>query len=826
MFFNLKIKPSYQLSMFLILSLSFLNFSCRWVGESKIKPEVVEIKNQTPECFTDLGKSLESYLKSQISDEKISALFDCTKKSVDDFMRKTSEKDSEVGYTKNEIKSLLKSFLLKNGDDFKSERYARLFLIVKRALIGGDSDHLTRLEWKRIKILFPRIQKFFLDTKPYLQYYYFYNKTFYEDKKHDFKLLDITHKEFEIRVIDFFDELKTYGSLLNKNEILYVKDEIVSFDSLKKIEPLLNELIYIFYSFPLSQHQENWSDLIKLGERGLRVMTYVKKSALQPKGHSFEPNGAVATGALLRSIIDAFDVTYKVNSSGNLDQELVERFVLGLYQSGFFLHKVKNPDSIVSFVSDVGKSFFADENDKSWQSSEGSHWKISGSKINHFKFLYNRWIESLIASIKDSNLSDLKEQYNNLLFTDVDYEVDSKKQGDDIYNSVVNQSKINLVFPGLEYKINFQIPNNVSQQNDIKSRFYKTMMSNIVLLIFDTYGNQNRIDNNADKFVSEQTSARLYNDIREVTVAEGLGSPLSCDAGGRTFLEANLFAYSSNGNDKMEVQEALEWLTMATSSSSVASRLFTDISEIPDCVLPGESVYQNRPYLKKECVRNHIFQNYKKYFNHMPNLINFLESKKKVDDFYQNLFEVTRTCNDPNLPVSYDEIIYSVTLLGYIEALFERYDIDTSSYYIFSRPRNDLLEMDELSLAFDERFRAVLKRMAKIRNNKDLSDTAAEILFKKLLVLKRMPPIPEGKLQEYWWGVSDIGVTVKPLTRIDVYKVFNSILKMNEQKPVESFNYCSDLTLAWEEYQQQGVFRVKIPNRICEEKTSANTPRN
>ncbi len=791
----------------LVLVMSLALSSCKWTGETELKPKQIEIKNQVGNCFTDFSLILESYLKSEISEGDISVFLSCAKKSIDDFMRKTTENNPDRGYSRVEVQSLLRTFLVSDGSIVDSEKYARLFLIIKRAFLGGEVDFLSRSEWAKLKNMLPLLEGYLVNSKPYTQYYYFYDKTYYKDKNHNFKLLDNGHEEFEERLMSFLEELKNSGGQLNKLEVKYLKDQLTRIESLKHIEPLLEEMIHIFYSFPASQHQENWIQLINVAEKGLRIMTYVKKSILQKNQSIFRPYGGVAISALIRSVIQAFETTHNVNSNLNLDQELIERFVVSLNQSGFFLNGMNDPEQITEFVSNVGKSIFVYDSNKKWH--------ISNLKINQFKFMFNRWMWSLISSFEDSSYWDLREQYENLIFNDVDFDSQSEIEGKGVYTNIVSPSSINLAFPSSNFKVNFQVPDKTSQMDSVTSKFYQTMLTNVVLFVFDTYGKQSRLSQNEKKHVSENTSARFYNDIRSVAISEGLGSPLSCDGGGRTFLESNLFTYSANGNDKIEANEALEWLAIVTSSGSVASQLFDDIAAVPDCALPGTSTFQKKPYVKKDCVRNHILVNYRKYFSHMPNLIEFIESQDKVDDFYTNLFEVTRTCADPKLPVTYDEIVYSVSLLGYIEALFERYDVEKSSYFFFERSRNDLLELDELSLAFDERFKSVLKRIAKLRNGVDLSDARAKHLFRKLLIYKKLPPTPATTLEGLWWLASDRGVAIRPLTRIDIYKIFNSILMSNEVPEVSS-RYCHGLSLAWEEYLQQDVFDVEVPERVCE----------
>lgn len=815
----------------LVLVLSLTVSSCKWVGESKLEPQRIEINGQIDNCFGDAGKSLEKFLKSTLETPELESILSCSERSIDDFIRKTSERDPSLGYSRDEVKSLLNTFMLKNSSEAESDRYARIFLIIKRMLIGGSTDYLSRKDWAKIKTLLPKIREFAINIKLYTQYYYFYNKDYYEPKRHNFGLLASGHDQFAKRLGLFLDFLKSNGSQLNKIELQILKDELIRNETLNRIDPLLSELIHIFFSFPPSQHQENWSNLFRIAEKGLRVMTYVKKMGLQ-KDSIFMPQGGVAVVALVHSIIDAFEFTHVVNSSNNLEQQLVENFIVSLSESQLFLKNIEDPEVIRQFVANIGQSIFVPEdlnqfsldNTNISERERNLRWHISRSKINQFKFIHNRWVQSLINALDDTSFRELKEQYENLLFAEIDFDANYEKEADDIFRNVAKTSAVNLVFPGLEYKVNFQVPRSLSQQSDAISNFYRTMLSNVVLFIFDTYGDQARLETSLDKHVVEGTAKRFYKDIRALTVAEGIGSPLSCDSGGRTFLEANLFTFSANGNEKIEIHEGLEWLSLVTSASSVASRLFNEIAAKPECVLPTTSIFQNKPYLDKECVRSHILENYRSHFNHMPNLIRFLEIQGNIDDFYQNLFEVTRTCDNPNLPVSYDETIYSVSLLGYIEALFERYDVETVWWKVFKRERDDLLQMDELTLAFEERFKNILKRMAKQQNNANLNDSQAAHLFKKLLIYKRLPESPVGKWEEIQWLAADSMARVRPLNRIDIYKVFNSILTLNEISAAGA-EYCENLAQAWEEYQQIQVFKVDVPENSCEDAAVA-VPRN
>ncbi len=795
----------------LLGAFAFTN-SCRWVGEKKPEPLKLEIKNQINGCFANLSGVLESYLKSEIKDEEIEGFFACTEESINDFMRKTRERDSGKGYSRLEIESLLRTFMLKDKSELNSQRYSKIFLIMKRALVGGDLDHFNKSDWSKIKVLIPVLKRFVYETRSYMRFYYFYNRLNYCEpdvngvcqSADDFKRIDLSHKAFEEKLKVFLHELKEAGSLLNKNEIINVKEELVTFEHVKKLNPLLEEIIHIFYSFPISDQPENWGELFRLAEYGLRIMTYAKRSVMQNESF-FVPEGGVALAAMIKSVIAAFDMAYRINSSLDLNQELIERLVVALSDSGLFLSKVENKDSVRDAIAKIGRNIVT--------SDTAGSWYISNSKLSHLKFMHNRWVNTLIESLEDSTMRDLREKYRELLFQNVDYEVNSEQQGEDVFANVVKPSYVNLVFPGEEYKINFQIPNTNSQIKTVTSNFYKAMMSNVVLLVFDTYGRQFREDQNSQKYVVEQAAKNFYNDIRQIVVSEGMGSPLSCDAGGRTFLEANLFGFSSNGNDRIEVQEGLEWLTMATSSSSVANKLFNNIAAIPDCVLPGRSVFQKRPYLKQECVRSYILSNYSRYFNHLPNLVRYIEAEGNAEEFYRNIFEVTRTCRTFELPISYDEIIYSVTLLGYIESLFERYDSDRPGLFR-SNPKNDLLEYDELQMAYEERFKSILRRMARMQSGIELSESRAAHLFKKLLILKQMPPIPQGTVEGVNWLITHRLSPVVPLTRIDVYKVFNSILTMGEQ-PASSQEYCTNLKLAWETYLDQQIFEVTIPQTTC-----------
>ena len=818
------LSKKFVFSIALVCGVALMFSSCGWTGENRFSLGTVSFRGVKKRCFDDFPLKVKKYLRSSLGEDEIHQFFSCLEHSIDDFFQRTEPQDKEQGYTFAEVQSLFKTFMIdkasKNqGKSFDSKTSAKHLLSLKRMFVGGLSSRISKKDWDKMKLTFPRVKKFLIDTKPYIEFYYFYRPS-----SLDRKTLAFGHKMFSENLYSLIEFLKSSGSLLNSEEIGFLKDQILDLGNILRTKPVIDGVVDIFYEFQSSQHEDNWTNLIKIAERGLRVMAYTKLAEEEPYP-LFSPEGFLNLSSFMRSIIDAIDLSYKVNQKNNLDQNQIENLIVSLYDSKILFTQVENRSVLRSLVSESGRYFFttAYRNPNSWY--------IAGDDIKKYKFFYNRFMSSLSHVFYDESTRDLHLRYKEFLYDDkkIGSELVGMSEGKEVWDTVASKVVLNLPFPKEGLRVNFEKHQYKTREEQVIADFYGTVLTNIVLFVYETYGRQSNVNKISDKKIYEHTLKRLYHATRPFFISQGLADPTGCNAGSRTFMEANLFGYSSNGDDEVDIQEGIEWLASVYSVNLVVENIFEG-AKASGCSFGNRAVLLGQPFLKEQCFRKYLSQSFKTHFKHLGKLLDFIDKSQSFDDLYDSLFNVVRTCPDIKLPLSYSEVIYYTSLIQYIEALFEKYDQDRQQWYFFTKDRDTLLDRDELMLVYDERFKNTLKRIAKLEVGGEVSDFNLKHLYKKLLIYKKLV-LPKDSGGDLMWFLSDLRIPflslpLKPLDRIDVYTIFNSIATRNERSPFIQ-DYCKSLSLAWEEYQSQqegmqnqSVFEFKVPYRTC----SKNTP--
>ena len=794
--------PCSQSIKLLLLSMSsvVLFSSCKWLGEESYKAKAIEVDSQHENCFVDFNEFVKDYFSSTVTEEKVNTFFSCVERSVDDFMRRTSEADKAKGYNAEEIARLLESFVL---DAKEGDVYSQRFLLVKRMFVGGDSAHFKREEWQKVKVLWPVIRQAILDTRLLTDSYYFYN----QDKEYH-KAITKKQDQFAQALSDLTDKLTAAGGEMNTEELLFFKDQILSMQSLQKFKPVFDGLFDLYISFSSSQPKA-WSNAFKFIEKTLRINAHIRRSKMEKE--IFTPNSTVYYALVIKSIVDTVDYAHELNWDNPIDQKAIEDVVVGLYDSKILFKNVQSRSDFLTAVRKMGANLFTAQYDDKWS--------VTKEDVLFFKYKFNTWMLTLAKVLEEYNDRSFMSEYADLTY-DIDYIKDPDAAAGELYQEVVLKSKIyNPMFSDIfSYKAHFvSAPEKSirSSTHGVLNHFYQGNLANIVSFFFDSYGKQKSIAHEVDKLVTENTVDRVYRDIRPITVAEGIINPLSCSSGSRSFLEANLFSYSGNGDSKVDMYEGIQWFASILSASTTSRDVYRGALD-SGCAIPGTSKYQNFAYIDATCFKDYFKKDYSKHLYHIPGFLNFINAGD-FDKFYNQYFSMVRTCKNNELPFSFDEVQYAVALLQYIETLFEVYDAEVSEWYFLTRKKNNELEFSELWTAFHDRFKDVVKRLGEAQAGTELSDTVVEHIYRKLIADKKMPYTPDGVWDSAMWYLGSRSlIDPPPYNRLDIYEIFDSVLTaISGAGGKVTSDYCQSVKLAWEEYKLNNTFYVKEPVGAC-----------
>lgn len=785
----------------ILLGVSLLGLSsCKWLGEPSYKAKTIEVDGQHENCFVDFNDLVKDYFSASVSEERVNVFFSCVERSIDDFMRRTTEQDKARGYNSEEIARLLESFVLNSKE---GDVYSKRFLLLKRIFVGGDPSYFKREEWQKVKVLWPNIRQAILNTRTLTDSYYFYSQ-----KKDYHKAIIKKQDDFARALDDLTSKLAAAGGEMNTQELLFFKDQILSMQSLQKFRPVFDGLFDMYIGFPSSQ-PKSWPTAFSFIEKTLRINAHIRRSNLEKD--IFTPTSTVYYALVIRSILDAVDYALELNWENPLSQEAVEDILGGLYDSKILFKNVKSREDFVIAIRRVGANLFTTQYDDKWS--------VTKEDLDFLKYKFNTWVLTLAKVLESYNDRSFMSEYAELAY-EVDYIKDASESAQELYEEVVLKSKIynpmfNDVFSFKTHFVESPEKSLRTETHAVLNHFYQGNLANIVSFFFDTYGKQRGLSREVDKLVTENTVERVYGDIRPIIVAEGIVNPLSCSSGSRSFLEANLFSFSGNGDSKVDTYEAIQWFGSILSAGTTARDVYRGALD-SGCAIPGNAKYQNFAYVDAQCFKEYFKKDYSKHLYHIPGFLDFINGGD-FDKFYNQYFSMVRTCKNNEYPLSFDEVQYAVALLQYIETLFEVYDQETSEWYFMTRKKNNVLEFSELWTAYGNRFKDVVKRLGEAQSGTELSDMVVDHIFRKLITDKKMPYTPDGTWDSAMWFLGSRRlVDPEPYNRLDIYEIFDSVLTaISGGSGKATADYCQSVKLAWEEYKLNNTFFVKEPSGIC-----------
>ncbi|HUP58741.1 MAG TPA: hypothetical protein VM598_14880 [Bdellovibrionota bacterium] len=219
------------------------------------------------------------------------------------------------------------------------------------------------------------------------------------------------------------------------------------------------------------------------------------------------------------------------------------------------------------------------------------------------------------------------------------------------------------------------------------------------------------------------------------------------DAYARRFREGNLFTLSSNGDAHLDMNEATYYIAYFFSGKMLSSRLLDTLAG--SCERQGLDPLEFH-WVKASCFRQVFFGNYRRWWDHFPDLIAYYESLNSVarQEFQVALEAGSRRFgHGEELFASYDAD--AVTgLIHFMEGMYVRYD----------RNLDQVLDLSEALIAYP----VFKNELAKIAGIDPSDNDTLEAVFTYILKYKEPPQkgiigaakLIIWKLQRSSWSIS------------------------------------------------------------------------
>jgi len=644
-------------------------FGCsEFLNGKPAKQAVLEIKSADIICLKDLSAQFKKIIHSEATENDISIAFKCIDQTLSQFQKRVEGKESPDSFTAEELYIIFDKFY-KNAK--LSRQSADDFIVLKKALLGGSEARITKNEISDLRNFFIVIKTEVQKLSPYIKLYSF--------KKEDGPFSKLT---IESGFLQLRSSLK---ALLAASKMAKSQYE---FEDFKKL--LLN----------LDLLQSNKDDVVDIIEKVKLLLL-----GTEPLRNTQDYEMAIDTFSDLMALSASVlydNVKFEITNEKQFDEiiHFVDQFVNLLIESVQFQKageiKISAIDPLIAIIinknilpfkleAETFKSFykkilikvFSDQKNMSIDSLESihsSHFKSIKKELAIFKVNLD-WINSnhFADELDRKNRTEIKKQIqnynpNSTMKIGADFDAEDRLY---ILNGFNDFKAEFLSNKPITYRLDKMI---ITANQDIFDVGWQDLTRSLYGQILARellrgWGNSNTI--------TEQGLVDWYTDFKLFAIELKFFDPRSqsLKTGRETFLQANLFTISGNGDAQLSKAEAFQYVNMLLTGGGQIFKEMRDGLTLAGCNLSERDAF-GYFWNDEKCFYQNFKMNYKNYFSNLPYLVSYLDRLGDLafKNYYDSLMEVARRdVSQAGRVESADIRTLNMTLL-YIESLYSAYD--------------------------------------------------------------------------------------------------------------------------------------------------------
>jgi hypothetical protein len=738
-------------------------------------------------CLQDAGVRITDYLDGNGTAAEVQEMFQCVDDSIQLFLERTKTSTPGV-YQPTELRNFLEKFFF--GEARISSELMAETMEFKRSILGGRGDLLTSDELRTLR----RIVSGFRDQMLKLEVH---RPLTLE------RLSGLPTEQQDAVLADIKQGLADFGTLLAETSgdypIIRLEGLFTEFEKVypsEALRSLVDRLPLIRAMKPVlmgtSQDEfrpEEWPRfLVSLG-RLLGI--YVKSRPLLPDEQGiFSVKAGCGAGreklsAAMLDLFAMFDEAVRHHGGLRMIPFVELDRVFDQFKPGD-LGKVK-PVTAKRLMRPVFRKFLAGLNE-GFLGREAEGLTRLGLDRARRAFLdwsdNQRYIEGVFSSLGRFDCGDLADRTGQLpryLWSDIESVPIETAMGVARVQDLHPRTQASVqAFRGLISRIRPQqgssgIMMEIDALRPSMRHTFNSLSVTNVLGVGYVLGQQGYRDrrNDAVRKAAGQPQAMagpeidaLSNDLRDISIDLQFMDPNGPEGGGARFRDGNLFTYSGNGDQVLDMLEGVELFSLLLSGQEAGTNLHRLLEK--ECPSIGGGVFETQ-IIEKECAIEYLFDHLDEVYPHLPGLRAHLEAlaaqrpagsiRDSATLFLEQLFRIATKGSQTPQYVGLLEFHALSVIPHYMEVTFVSYDAD----------RNGVLNTDEALAAFPK-FEPVLRQMA---NDPSLSRSDLEALFAYLLDRGRAPETTLEKLGFLLWswrGRDDWNLRVPRKRILDIFE--------------------------------------------------------
>lgn len=771
-----------------VISLSLVMGCSLRIGEKPAQNIEINLGDQVG-CLSDIGTVLSQFLNGEIADEELNKFGDCAIFSIQTFENYTvGEKASE--YHPGEIRHFLQQYFLK--EKVISDELLNQIMNLKILILGGNKDSITRSElnefveivriWKKEFVSLNRYMKIYnWDASSKLQREFPASsvdaaiaalKSFSVNFLKTFKgrLIRYDWNNFEILLNEFrqftnWSQLHSNNARPTEHWTLFIQTfRKVSFDE-------SHPTIVVEDMIPMAQEVADWFGVLIKYQYFLKGQKVNREPGLTHLNSWIGDLNRLLTNAVLR------------HPNEEIHYDDIHQLLLALEKFFTFPLKLKADDIHEYFPgifqTVLSRRYFGKIIPQLSMSYFRREYLLRAMAI------YNDWYE--IQSYLSRNYSK-DEDASASAKSEVWFNPNVTLHPVGANNTIGDLRRIIRGIPPIFRKdesMTFLVELKKAFSYQVSHDFYNLSRMNLyrmfIGLAMRGYAKSYDQDSIMNSSMTADELQGLYEDLKPLGVKLGLLDPRSRTAGLRSFNEANLFTYVSDGlgpDAKMSFEEGMLLVGYLWSGSSLSKTLYTHL--IQRCDLGVDDI-RSQKKIHRNCVETNLGLLIRDNLTTMPGLQQHLLSldHEKLNAYTNNLLVSAWSSNSSDEWVEKSELDVVSMIIHYSESVMTRFNQDADQF----------LERDEVNAAIPL-FAEFIRLMGKASCNGNMNDKRVKDVFRHIV---ETGEIPQAK---NWW--SDLGLMTQfwnrrgkrwnpQLDRSHITSVFASIIAKSlrqSEKPV------------------------------------------
>lgn len=719
-------KQAVQVVTAFVLSLSVTGCS-EFLSGKKAEPEVIEFTDTRLVCLQKVPKQIQKLSVGEADESDIRLGFTCVADALRYFNKRTFG-SVQGAYTSEEMRNFFGKYFLKENN--VTPEFASELMKIKRALLGGSVSFITKEEITRLISILGIVQDEFVQLSPHMK----------------ILLLQVPPKAVEWDSVSSANEQlrRSLQRLLDKTQ---VADSEYGFEDAKKALVGFAEFIRGAQPFAPYERYSRWVPAVEA----------VKNVLMGKRAHFVD---LLQWKDSLNTILDLYELSLKYHYSL---QELTFENAMRVRQGSQFVaqalkllqnaHQMKSTGRIPTedldyLIEQVLPLMDIKISEKALKKTyravlmkildpmaRGDSRTLLGLEKKHLATLqreFNIWrlqqsfIDNTTRGSSGSGIT-AKELYDSYLKFNKSFIIDWGLSDDPYEQQALHKSWEDL---GDLLKSPVLLMFNddgrlvIDEQSaHIKQSWASLTKANLMRalsrMLLLGYGN-NTQDHLTAAGMTKPGLISWYDDFQELGLELKAFDPRAANSGARSFLEANFFTFSGNGNDLMDHRETYEFVSTLFSAGLAISEDVRKHMLAARCAVAEKDVF-GFALLREDCFKIQLRQHLGAYFNNLPGMVRYVNSLNSAqwEEFYRYLSIAAEVDKQKKGFVETANIRSAVMILHYIEAIVVLYD----------RDRSQALSLDEVYAAAP-RFMSFFKTVSATSYDTLLKEGFAYLVFK------------------------------------------------------------------------------------------------